>query len=186
MSWASCRRSGMLTVVLLIAVALATVLIDAHGARAHERAHRRHAFPAGAVVLSLTVSNRSDRRIPAGFLGFSLEYTAVEGYAGRDAHAINPVLVQLIRNLTPGQRPVLRIGGDTTDWTWWPVPGVSKPGGIRYALTPNFARVTSALAHELNARLILGINLEADSATVASTEARELVARIGRGAIEAL
>ena len=81
---------------------------------------------------------------------------------------------------------MIRIGGDTTDWTWWPVPGVGKPGGIRYSLTPTFARVTAALAHELNASLILGINLEADSATVAATEARELVARIGRASIEAL
>jgi hypothetical protein len=181
------RRSGVLMVVLLIVVTAATGLINTRGARAREHTHRRRAAPAQAVVLSLTVSNRAaGGPIPAGFLGFSFEYPAVEEYAGFDSKAINPVLVQLIRNLTPDQRPVLRIGGDTTDWTWWPVPGMTKPGGIRYSLNPTFARVTAALAHELNARLILGINLEADSAAVAGTEARELVGRIGRGPIEAL
>ena len=47
---------------------------------------------------------------------------------------------QLIRNLAPGQAPDLRIGGDTTDWTWWPVPGVAKPGGIRYSLDQELGR----------------------------------------------
>ena len=186
MRWGSRLGSGFLLVPLAIVLALATGLIDARGSSAHARWHGRHASPAQAV-LSLTVSDSfTGRPIPAGFLGFSFEYPTVEKYAGFDPKAVNRVLVQLIRNLTPGQRPVLRIGGDTTDWTWWPVPGVGKPGGIRYSLDPRFAQVTAALAHELNARLILGINLEADSATVAATEARELVARIGRGSIEAL
>ncbi len=65
---------------------------------------------------------RGTRAIPAGFLGLSLEYSAVSAYAGRDPSAVDPVFEQLIRNLTPGQRPVLRIGGDTTDWSWYPVP----------------------------------------------------------------
>ena len=186
MRWGARSGSGILLVLLAIAVAGATGLIDARGSSARERWQRRGAHAAQAM-LSLTVGDTTTGRpIPAGFLGFSFEYPSVEEYAGFDSKAINPVLVQLIRNLTPGQRPVIRIGGDTTDWTWWPVPGVGKPGGIRYSLTPTFARVTAALAHELNARLILGINLEADSATVAATEARELVARIGRASIEAL
>ena len=186
MRWGSRLGSGFLLVPLAIVLALATGLIDARGSSARARWHGGHTSSAQAV-LSLTVSDSfTGRPIPAGFLGFSFEYPTVEKYAGFDPKAVNRVLVQLIRNLTPGQRPVLRIGGDTTDWTWWPVPGVGNPGGIRYSLDSRFAQVTTALAHELNARLILGINLEADSATVAATEARELVARIGRGSIEAL
>ena len=186
MRWGARSGSGILFVLLAIAIAVATGLIDARGSSARER-WQRHGAHSAQAVLSLTVSDSTTGRpIPAGFLGFSFEYPSVEEYAGFDSKAINPVLVQLIRNLTPGQRPVIRIGGDTTDWTWWPVTGVGKPGGIRYSLTPTFARVTAALAHELNARLILGINLEADSATVAATEARELVARIGRASIEGL
>ena len=87
----------------------------------------------GAIArppLALTVSGApTGTAIPSGFLGLSLEYPALRAYAGKDPHAINPVFEQLIRNLTPGQAPNLRIGGDTSDWTWWPVPGVRKPPG---------------------------------------------------------
>ena len=180
------RSSVLLALVVLLAVAIAAGLIASRRSVAHEASH--HARPSTAQgATPLTVSDRTmGRPIPAGFLGLSLEYPAVEAYAGDDPRAVNPVLVQLIRNLSPGQSPVLRIGGDTTDWTWWPVPGVAKPGGVRYSLGTTFARVTANLAHQLNAKLILGIDLEADSATIAATEARELESQLGRGSIDAL
>ena len=96
------------------------------------------------------------------------------------------MFLQLVRNLTPGQAPDLRIGGDTSDWTWWPVPGVPKPNGVRYSLTKNWVQVTAALSKTLGARMILGINLELDSATDASAEAQALVDGIGRSSIEGL
>ena len=48
--------------------------------------------------------------IPPGFLGLSLEYFAIEPYAGMSPSVVDPVFLQLIRNLSPGQAPVLRIG----------------------------------------------------------------------------
>jgi hypothetical protein len=198
--------SGILSLAVLIA-ALAAVAVLAGCGSSHRTS--AHAHPAGAPagvttgpagvsatpagetatptgVLSLSVGAPTGRRIPAGFLGLSLEYPAVAAYAGSDPSAVNPVFLQLIRNLSPGQAPNLRIGGDTTDWTWWPVPGVAKPGGIKYTLTPTWVRVTSALAHQLGARLILGLNLEADSSAVAAAQAQTLIAGIGRGSIDAL
>ena len=117
--------------ILAVAVAIGAVLIASHRTSAHETnaadtATAGHA-PAGA--LSLTVGGSTGRTIPSGFLGLSLEYPAVLPYTGTDPNAINPVFLQLVRNLTPGQAPDLRIGGDTSDWTWWPVPGVPKPNG---------------------------------------------------------
>ncbi|MGH2883611.1 MAG: hypothetical protein ACRDPA_13090, partial [Solirubrobacteraceae bacterium] len=162
----------------ILAAAVVVGLIASHRSEAHE--------PRGTTV-SLTLSGApAGRAIPSGFLGLSLEYPAVEAYAGTDPNAINPVFEQLIRNLTPGQAPNLRIGGDTTDWTWWPVPGVAKPHGIRYTIGNNFAAVTAALAHAVGARLILGVNLELDSKIDAATEARALVAGVGANSIEAL
>jgi hypothetical protein len=124
--------------------------------------------------------------IAPGFLGLSFEYFALPSYAGTNPEAVNPVLIQLIRNLADGHPPVLRIGGDTTDQTWWPVPGVSRPAGVNYALTPDWMQITRSLATRLGARLILGINLEADSPTIAAAEANALVADVGRRSIEAL
>ena len=87
-----------------------------------------------------------------GFLGLSLEYKAIHQYTGRNPLAINPVLVELLRELAPGQSPVIRIGGDSTDQSWWPIRGVIPPGGVSYALTNGWLRTTRALAADLDAR----------------------------------
>ena len=135
----------------------------------------------------LTVGQPATARpIPPGFLGLSIEYSAIPAYAGTNPKAIDPVFVQLIRNLAPGQAPALRIGGDTTDWTWWPVPRMPTPAGVSASLTPSWTAVTRALTTATKARLTLGINFEADSATVAATEAKQLISGLGRSHIEAL
>jgi len=126
------------------------------------------------------------RAIPAGFVGLSIEYRAVESYAGRDPQALDPVFEQLVRNLAPGQQPVLRIGGDSTDWTWWPVPHMLRPPGVKYALTEQWLQVTNALSAALDAKLILGVDLEADSQRVAAAEADALVGGLGESRVQAL
>jgi hypothetical protein len=71
--------------------------------------------------VSVNVTRASvGRPVSAGFVGPSIEYPAVTAYAGSDPAAINPVLEHMVRNLAPNQRPVLRIGGDSTDATGGP------------------------------------------------------------------
>jgi hypothetical protein len=135
----------------------------------------------------VTVSSTPlSRRIPAGYLGLSLEYNTVTAYEGTDRDQANPVLAQLIRNLAPGQRPILRIGGDSTDWTWWPIKGVHRPPGATNSLQPSWLLRARMLTQTTGARLILGINLEANSPTIASVEANQLANGIGRGSVDAL
>ena len=124
--------------------------------------------------------------LASGFLGLSVKYRDLERYVGVDPAALNPAFLQLVRNLAPGQRPVIRIGGDSTDWTWWPVPHMAKPGGVRFNLSPAWTAVARATARALDARLILGINFEADSGRVAGVEARKLISSVGTAAIAAL
>ncbi len=124
--------------------------------------------------------------IPSGFVGLSMEYRGLEDYAGQDPKAISPVFVQLLRNLAPGQRPVLRIGGDSTDRTAYPAPGVPRSPGVKYYLNGKWLRGAGALARTLDARLIMGINLEADSRPLAAAEARAFLSQIGRSSIAAL
>ncbi|MDQ6744720.1 MAG: glycosyl hydrolase family 79 C-terminal domain-containing protein [Actinomycetota bacterium] len=118
--------------------------------------------PRGADLLTVTGTPVS-RPVPPGYIGLSLEYTAVEHYAGGDPSAINPVFATLLDELTPGGHPVLRIGGDTSDWGWFAVPGMRKPPGIQYTLHRRWVSVTRALAERTGAKLILGLNLEAGS-----------------------
>ena len=101
--------------------------------------------------------------VPSGFVGMSIEIKALERYAGSNPAAVDPVFVQLIKDIAPEQSPVLRIGGDSTDWTWWPVAHVARPPGVKYTLTPNWMHVARAARDASRGHLILGVDLEADN-----------------------
>ena len=144
--------------------------------------------PALDAVVAVVGATPARAPLPAGFLGLSLEYGALDAYTGGNPAALNPVFVRLLRNLapTPGQPLLLRIGGDSTDATWWQVPGLARPAGIRYALTPRWAATARALATVLNARLILGVNLAAGRPSLSVAEARALLRGVGSAHVAAL
>lgn len=124
--------------------------------------------------------------MPSSFIGVSIEYPALHVYTGRDPRHIDPVLINLLRALAPGQRPVLRIGGNSADQTWWPQRGTVTPGGIFYALSPDWTATAHNLARALDAKLILGINLAAGRPSLAGSEARALLHGIGIRYLDAL
>ena len=68
---------------------------------------------ATAAVVPVTVTRNVTQHVDSGFLGLSFEIRGMAGYTGDDPKAVNPVFEQLIRNLDPGQRPVLRLGGSS-------------------------------------------------------------------------
>jgi hypothetical protein len=148
-------------------------------------------LPAATVARADTVAAsvgaaRSARAMPAGFVGVSFEYRALYQYSGRNPRAVDPVLLRLVAGLAPGQSPVIRIGGNSTDGSWWPQRGVRPLGGIHYPITGGWMRTTRALAKDLNAKLILGINLAAGRPAIAAAEGRALESGIGRSHIDAL
>jgi Glycosyl hydrolase family 79 C-terminal beta domain len=138
----------------------------------------------GPLVVSVSSAEHGQAMAP-GFIGMSLEYKALHLYTGRDPRTVDPVFVQLLRQLAPGQAPVIRIGGDSADQSWWPIPGVVPPGGISYRLTNGWLRTTQALAATLGAKLILGLNLAAGRPSFAAAEARAFLQGIGRRYISA-
>ena len=144
------------------------------------------ATPSRADTIAAGVSSSPlGQAMPSGFLGVSFEYRALQLYTGRDPRAIDPVLVSLLKGLA-GQALGVRIGGDSTDGTWWPIGGMLPPGGIYYRLTGGWLRSTQALAADLRTKLILGINLEAGRPVIAAAEGRALMQGIGRRYIQAL
>lgn len=178
-------------VVLVAAVAAGLLLGRSHtstGADASaggSGAGAAHAGPADPVHITVA-PGPGGRAIPAGFLGLSFEFEAVRAYTGSDPRRINPVLVQLIRNLSPGQPPVLRIGGDSTDSSYVPASGVRPPAYLAYRLGPGWMATTAALAHQLRARTILGVNLAARDPALARAEARGYLRAFGAGTVAAL
>jgi Glycosyl hydrolase family 79 C-terminal beta domain len=157
---------------------LALVLVLAGGASASARGLGRASVVVGGP--------QPVRPVGAGFVGLSMEYDALVPYAGDGPDAINPVFVQLLRNLSPGSPPVIRLGGDSADWAWVPTPGVSPSPGIRIALTPTILKVAGALARDVPARMIPDLNLEANDPRLAAQEARALVGAIGSDHVRAL
>jgi hypothetical protein len=135
---------------------------------------------------SVTVTSGPVGRITPGFLGLSLEVRGVEVYTGYDSNELNPVFEQLVRDLTPGQRPVLRLAGDSTDWCWAPITHAKQPLGVRCSLTPAWFATVKAFAKAVRAHLIVGVNLELDSAKVAAAEARAIIAGLGTQSLQAL
>lgn len=165
---------GLQTIAALSAtIAMLAILSDIGGT----------AEPWTIVTVS---SSARGQAIPGGFLGLSIEYPALEAYAGDNPNAVDPLFMRIVRSLTPGQSPVIRIGGDSTDQTWWPVPALAQPPGIKYTLTPQWIGVAKALAAATGAKLVVGINLEADSLPLAGAEAQALVSGIGARSIAAL
>ncbi|HWD64451.1 MAG TPA: hypothetical protein VG405_04705 [Solirubrobacteraceae bacterium] len=124
-------------------------------------------------------------KVPSGFLGLSTEYTGLEKLDGNSTTVDQP-FVQLMENLNPGGSPVLRIGGDSTDWAWWPIAGVKKPGGVRITLTPKILSSAKALIEALHGHYIFGIQFEADSRRIAGAESNAILSHVGRTNIKAL
>lgn len=172
------RRIPSLPALVLLLVAVSTVVLIGRV--------RTHAEGAGAPASVSIGAKPVGPPIPASFVGLSFEYRTLPVYAGSDPKAINPVFEQLVRNLAPGQQPSVRIGGDTTDWTWWPIAHMSRPLGVRYSLSRAWAAVAHRLAQDLNSALVLGVNLEVDSARVAAAEVNAFKHYIGAGHIRAV
>jgi hypothetical protein len=117
--------------------------------------------------------------IRAGFVGITTEFWDMFKEVGTNPAQPDAAFEQVLKNLAPYGGFDLRIGGDTTDWTWWPVPGMTQPPWARWTLTPTWMAVAQKLLEDLHAHLIIGINMEADNPLVATTEVNAIEAGIG-------
>ena len=181
--WARSVRRGRRPATLLLAAAVALAGSSGGRAAGDRRLSGSPVTPTDVVSISSTPVGNP---VPGAFVGVSLEYGTVSSAELPGRRGADPVLAQLIRNLSPGYPPVIRIGGESGDRTWWPLSGIPRPRGVDFALTPAWLADARELAQSARARLILGINLETDSTAIAATEASRMVAGIGRPNIEAL
>ncbi len=181
----SARRPAWIALALVVAALVAACGGPTSGTTGTNATVSATSTASDRATFDITASSDSPA-LPSGFVGISTQLKALEEYTGTNPDAISPVFLHLIEDLAPGQSSVLRLGGDSTDWSWWPVPGMATPPGVKFTITPNWMKVARALATSLRGRLILGVDLEANSATVATAEADAMVSRIGRSSIDAL
>lgn len=167
------QRAAKHTYVAL-AIALAITLIGSAGtSRPAEGAAR-------GPAVTVTVSNSTvGPAVTAGFVGLASEYWDIEKEVGSDPGNPDRAFEQEARNLAPYGDLNLRIGGDSTNWTWWPIPGMTQPRWVRWTMTPTWAAVTKRLVDDLHAHLTVGINTEANSLRIASAELEEIRSAMG-------
>jgi hypothetical protein len=119
------------------------------------------------------------------FLGIATEISTITSLSGPPTDP-DTAFISLLRNLSPGAPVLLRLGGDSTDWSWWKVPGMKQPPGIRYTITPAWAADVKALLTALGAKALLGVNLELDSRRVAAYEVSQYEKDVGPKLIDGL
>jgi hypothetical protein len=145
---------------------------------------------ARAYVFRLGVTHATHGRpFPSNFLGLALEFNEIPKLVLAPTsrpQSVNPIFAQLLKNLDPAGRPNIRVGGQSTDRTWWPVRGMGQPLGVTYGLTSRWAADAHALAQVTNAQYLLGVNLEANRTRISQVEATHLVSAIGTHYIDAL
>jgi hypothetical protein len=135
---------------------------------------------AGVPAVPVTVSSSAKGPgVAAGFVGLATEYWNVESEVGTDPSKPDSAFEQVARNLAPYGGLSLRIGGDSTDWTWFPIPGIKQPPWVRWTMTPTWTAVTKRLVDDLQARLIVGLNMEADDTKIDAAELQEIQQGIG-------
>jgi hypothetical protein len=129
---------------------------------------------AGSTAASVAVGARAvSQAMPAGFVGLSIEYNAVEPYAAAGAR-----LRQALANLAPGQRPYIRVGGDSADHSTVPIPGFSNTG-VFATWGPRWEAAARALASGADAHMVFDLDLEVNQARVPQAEARTMLADVG-------
>jgi hypothetical protein len=110
--------------------------------------------------------------IPRSFAGFSMEYWAAESYLG--STKVNPIFARLVETLAASGNgaPTIRLGGNSTDQTWWNPTGVPRPPGIVTDMSPARLRVLRNFTTRTNAPFMLGLNLALNDLRNAATYAQ--------------
>jgi hypothetical protein len=138
---------------------------------------------ASATNTVVVAHSTMSKPLPAGYVGLALEFSTPPRWFGAGP---NPVFDQLLRNIDPAGRPVIRIGGASTERSWFPVVGMKQPLGITDSLGASWLAAMRALAQGVDARLLLGVNLEADSRPIAKLEVQQYLQGIGSQYVQAI
>jgi hypothetical protein len=122
--------------------------------------------PANGIPVNVTIDQtQKGYAISPNFLGLSFE-TAILTENPNFLNVNNTTLIQLIKNLGPG---ILRIGGDSSDETFWAGNGHS---GSTDSLTTTDIDRLSGFANAIGWPVLFGLNLGNDDAYAAADEAK--------------
>ena len=100
------------------------------------------------------------RTVPPSFPGLSIEHPDLPDYAGSGG-APNLAFVRLMQLLGSfgNGSPTLRIGGHSTDQSWWNPAGAPLPAGVITNITPAWIDGLAGAAAQAHTPVVLGLNL---------------------------
>lgn len=177
----SARRATRGVAVL---AALGT-LVAAPGAAGRADSHRVGSALSGSTVEVGGPAEVAATPTAQGFLGIATELTSVTALAGSPAHP-DTAFVRLLRNLSPGATPLLRLGGNSGDDSWWPIRGLKEP--YLYKLTPRWGAAVRHLLTALGGKALLGVTLKLApevNTRIAKTEVSDFDRYVGASRIDA-
>jgi hypothetical protein len=155
----------------MLLVAALTLLLLVHWpiglAHSQDRLARHPIATTAAARASLTIEPQyPGRTFAPGAVGLSIE---ADELATRDLSATHSSLVTLMRLLGPG---VLRLGGNSLDYSWWTSSGEPSPAWAKTVLGPQDLTALSELLAATGWRAILGVELSRFDPTRAANEAQ--------------
>jgi hypothetical protein len=139
---------------------------------------------AGVLVERRAVGTVPGVPVPPSFAGFSIEYWSALDYVGAFGQ-VNPAFAQLTRTLARGGRgaPTIRLGGNSTDGTWWNPDGAPRPFGIDTDLTAAWLAQLKTWTAVTRTPMILGVNMGLNDPNNAASYVQQAVGTLGRGAL---
>jgi hypothetical protein len=174
------RAIGLALLLGLVVAAVAVVLVVDGGSSGTPR------DPSGPVTVTVDPAHPGPA-IPRSFLGLSIEYQSVRRYLG-SARRPNRAFLQAVAALGAAQKaPVaLRIGGNSSDESWWNPARLPRPHGVLYDLGPGWVASLASGQARLAAPVALGLNLALDDPGNALALVRAVRARLKRPGVVSL
>ncbi|HWI73607.1 MAG TPA: hypothetical protein VNT55_16740, partial [Baekduia sp.] len=169
------------TLAILLIVAAAAVVAGVLLARGDDDGGGDRA------AVDVTVTAQPVGPVVAGPPGLSIEWDGIRRLTGPPGDR-DEAFAALVRRLgaAAGARPEIRVGGNSTDQSWWNPAGDRRPPTILFDITPATLDDLAWLARRTGARLTLGVNLALgdDARDVAFVRAARR--RLPRGALQGL
>jgi hypothetical protein len=172
------NRDGITRAVAGSRHSLVAAAISAPGRRPTS-AHRSTAPPQPQATLTIG-PDLSTVPVPRSYFGISTEYGNLSAFEHNNMRVFETVL-ELLH--VPGDGPlVLRIGGNSADYSMWDPHGQRIPDWAT-PLTPSYLASLGALVERDRVKLIVDLNLLTDSPVTAGAWARAAETSLPRGSI---
>ena len=138
----------------------------------------------GPVIDRRIAATAPGTAIPTSFAGMSIEYWSLPDYIGSGG-AVNRIFARLVGDLAAGGHgpPTLRLGGNSTDETWWNPAGAPPPVTVTTNVTPDWLVQLRNWEDRTHTPLVLGLNLGLNDPGNAAGLAHAAVGLLPRGSV---